>query len=355
MHRLTAIFLSVSLLILLSCAAFFLAWSIISPRLRGEILNNSLEGKICALEARFGSPRILITGDSRANFQLIPAVFEAGTGSSCLNVAIAAGDLITSANALARHPELISRTKLIVISVGIYQINDGSLDAGFMSEASFAELGVPDHFRIFRKRPLDLLRYYREAFRLYRRREWKGMRFECGDYWTAGYDVYPGKGFYRAERVWNRQIGPDPLLANPWYMDLRLDGIRWRQFRETLERLDQLGIPTVVFQSPYGPTWMRAPENRGAIAAERVFASELSAFAKPLKNVHFLDFFSASGADRGDSSGAFRLSETVHPESLTDSLFYDAAHLNPSGAEIFSRWFLRELQMRKLLPDSTAE
>lgn len=319
-------------------AAFLLAaalagvWSHVANRLRSEVLNNGVEGKICRLQSKFGSAGIVIAGDSRAHYQLVPAVFEAGTGQSAVNVAWDFSDLVTFVNALDKHRELIAAAKLIIVSVGISQVNDGSVDFGFLSPAAFVNLGLLDHLRIYAKRPFELFKMYREVFRIYRMREWKAMRFECGDYWIAGYDIDRTKGFLENTRVWNRNVGRDPLLTNSWYMDLRMRGSRWRQFQEYLERLNRIGIPVVIFQSPYSPTWMADPVTAKAREAEREFGRALRDAVSRLADVHFLDFFA------GDD------------EPLPDSLFFDAAHLNAKGARVFSERFVRELKRSGLPP-----
>jgi hypothetical protein len=155
------------------------------------------------------------------------------------------------------------------------------------------------------------------------------MRFECGDYWNAGYELYSTKGFFPNTGVWNQGV-----LKNSWYTDLRLHGSRRRQFEETMGKIHKLGIPVVVFQSQYAPSWLRDSVSAGAVKSEQEFGRTLKNLIAQYDNIHFMDFFSPRELE------------------FPDSLFYDPGHLNVTGAEVFSQAIIKELKVKHLLPDA---
>ena len=301
----------------------------ITSKLESEVMNNALEGKICELDSAYGPAEIVIAGDSRAQYHLIPDIFEKSLRVEAVNIGAIPGDLIALYNAIRKYPRLLSRAKLLIISIGIYQINDGGLNYYSFSTAAFANLGLLDQWGLYGTRLFALQEKYREAFRIYRRLEWKGERFCCGDYWSAEYSAVPQKGFVGIPGVWDRNLN-GTLNTNPWYSGLDIHGYRWKQFRGTLRKFQDLGVPVVLYQSPYSPTWLGSPSTAVAASAEKEFGKMMKSETAGLRNIHFLDFY----ASRNDS--------------LSDSMFFDSAHLNTRGAGIFSRMFIARLQSEKL-------
>jgi hypothetical protein len=302
----------------------------ISSKLESEVMNNALEGKICELDSAYGPAEIVIAGDSRAQYHLVPGIFEKSLGVGAVNIGAIPGDLITLYNAIRKYPRLLSKAKLLIISIGIYQINDGGLDYYCFSTASFANFGLLDQWGLYGTRLHALQEKYREAFRIYRRQEWKGERFCCGDYWSSEYFAVPQKGFVGIPGVWDRNLN-GTLNTNPWYSGLDIHGYRWKQFRVTLRQFQDLGVPVVLYQSPYSPAWLGSPATADNASAEREFGKMMKAEAAGLRNIRFLDFYSSPN------------------DSLSDSLFFDSAHLNTRGAGIFSRMFIARLEPEKLI------
>lgn len=326
MNRLTKVVFSV----LLGCVfavPFGLHW--ITSKLNFEVMNNALEGKICELDSVYGSAGIVIAGDSRAQYHLVPEIFEKSLGRETVNIGAIPGDLITLYNAIRKYPRLLSKANLLIISIGIYQINDGGLDYYCFSTAAFANFGILEQWGLYGMRLNELQEKYREVFRVYRMQEWERQRFCCGDYWSSEYFAVAQKGFVGIPGVWDRNLD-GKLNTNPWYFGLDIHGYRWKQFRETLRKFNDLRIPIVLYQSPYSPTWLGSPLSADNVAAEREFGKMMMAETAGMGNIHFLDFF------------------TSRNDSLSDSLFFDSAHLNTRGAEIFSRMFIARLESENL-------
>lgn len=300
----------------------------ITSKLKAEVMNNALEGKICELDSAYGPASIVIAGDSRAQYHLVPEVFEKSLGGEAVNIGAIPGDLITLYNAIRKYPRLLSKAKLLIISIGIYEINDGGLDYYCFSTAAFANFGLLEQWGLYGRRFMELQEKYREVFRVYRRQEWEGQRFCCGDYWSSEYFAVAQKGFVGIPGVWDRNL-TGKLNTNPWYSGLDIHGYRWKQFRETLRKFQDLGIPVILYQSPYSPTWLGSPATAENVSAEREFGKLMKAETAGMGNIRFLDFF----ASRNDS--------------LSDSLFFDSAHLNIRGAEVFSRMFIARLESEK--------
>ena len=80
---------------------------------------------------------IIISGDSRAEFQIDPALLNQYTQKNCINVAESAFDLFS----LTERLKISSlKNKTFVVSSSFWQINDGSIDKGYIREEALSKL-----------------------------------------------------------------------------------------------------------------------------------------------------------------------------------------------------------------------
>jgi hypothetical protein len=146
-----------------------LAFLALLPPLLGRepaVTVSPVEQALCILCARdsSGAAGILIGGDSRALYHVIPSEMDSATGRKTVNVAQwlhFGGDPITLVNVLRRYPRIMASKPIIVLSVTL----DGVNDLGFkgMPMATLMNWGPFDHLRAAYHRPRAYPKYFATA------------------------------------------------------------------------------------------------------------------------------------------------------------------------------------------------
>jgi lysophospholipase L1-like esterase len=114
-------------------------------------------------------------------------------------------------------------------------------------------------------------------------------------------------------------------LAQWWYADPKLDGIRWNRLVGDLETLNRTGARLIVVLMPAHPAFMVGAHNTTAGRAECTFRMRVRGVCERL-GVPCLDY----GSD---------CLKPCNP----DLLFHDLIHLNRDGAPAFSEVLARDL------------
>lgn len=277
-----------------------------SLALRDGVFDGQLEGKLDALLA--DGIVVIVAGDSRAEEQVIPAEVEARTGLRAVNVATAAGDLVTLSNALKRRG-IPASARALIVSTSLFQVNDGAIDPPYISTACFLNMTAWERAKIYLDRlstpssPLDF-RFVEEppvAMTGARLRE---------------------HGFIANDKTLSLPLPKVLLNAHPWYRSLSLHGARWRVFREALGRLAATGLRIYLVDPPVSPAWRAYTAGTFVDAAEREFAGMLDKAALTWPTVRALDFY------------------TIPEPTLGNEQFADIQHLNGTGAQRFTQILL---------------
>jgi hypothetical protein len=197
-----------------------------SVELRAGVFDAKLEGKLRSLGG--AETQVIIGGDSRAEGQIVPAVIEARTGWRAANVATAGQDLVTLSNALARHG-IPPAARLLIVSTSLFQVNDGAIDAGFMSTACLLNMTSRERARIY----LDRLGS-----------PWSPLAFRFTEDPPAAValDRLRAKGFVANDKRLSLPLPKVLLNAHPWYRNVSLHGARWRVFQDALASLAATGL-----------------------------------------------------------------------------------------------------------------
>ena len=104
---------------------------------------------------------IIISGDSRAEFQIDPALLNQYTQKNCINVAESAFDLFS----LTERLKLSSlKNKTFVVSSSFWQINDGSIDKGYIREEALSKLSFKEKITLYQNRLTDLIEAQNSLF-----------------------------------------------------------------------------------------------------------------------------------------------------------------------------------------------
>jgi len=280
------------------------------------VFDDDFEEKVQSLLLREDSNDVdvIICGDSRAERQLIPAVVEKETGLTAVNVATKGLDLISIANCFEKYGILSKMNAVLLISVSIFEVNDGAVGEGYTSAPCIFNLKWTDQIRLFKKHLPYLINkkieYYTEYFR---------SRTKTAD--KAGKE-FAEKGYVGVEgtlRLVDGKLDMDLTeVRHPWYKDFTFPGKKWEVFQRALKEIASHGDRVYIFLPPGAPVWVKLTENTAFDTDEREFADLLAHEAEKYGNVFFLDFY------------------TKGREGFTNEMFYDLQHLNRTGSEYFT-------------------
>jgi hypothetical protein len=276
-----------------------------------------------------GSAGILVAGDSRARYNIDPAVLERETGRRCVNIGNVlplGGDLSTLVKALRRNPAALASHPILIVSVTLEGIND----MGYANAAvtNLFEWTPRDHLRAALRHRQRYLIHFTNVFlpsiKTLLIHKWKGRMFRCGG------DIYVPPRLLR-DRGFEAQTGrkaPQDLWVWPRVAeDYLIDGGRRRSFESALRWLSTCPAGrVVVVNGPMDTAWLRATDGPVPLAALDRFQGILAGAAKRYPGMTFLDWY---------PDGV--------PGLETETHFNDQLHLNREGAEIFSRYLAKSL------------
>jgi len=134
--------------------------------LKEMVFDRIVEKKVRA--AVMDDSKIIVGGDSRAERQIVPAVILSRTGLKAFNIANAGADLVTLYNALKRY-NVLSKNYVLIINVGVYQVNDGAIDRGYITKACLLNLSLSEKIWVYRH---DLGSLWFSLLEIFIRREW---------------------------------------------------------------------------------------------------------------------------------------------------------------------------------------
>jgi hypothetical protein len=298
-----------------------LALSSVRTGLPTTVQHNLADDKIHRLlDDATVTPHIIVAGDSRAEFNVVPALIEANTHQPAVNVAVSYGTLDEMYALLDVHHEL-NKHRTIIVSVSSYEINDSIIDdqqtdlqvisseplsvrkvRDIYNYANFLALFFLDHFKRFlHGQPLDDSRVTLQVLN------------------DKGYVQNTGQS--------------TELAANsyPWPAEPRTGGVKQATFERAIRDFGGTNDTVVLYIGPFSPA-TRPSINAGiGSALEDSFRAAIATAIKPYPNIHFVDF-SASDTP-----------------ALTDKMFADPIHMNTSGAPVFTKMLITALHGQHLL------
>ena len=290
-----------------------------------ESLDEDLVEKVHSLLIEPGrAPAVIVAGDSRAQRQVMPEVLRRELGVDTVNVAVAAGELISVAKVLKRDA-LCEKRPLLVISATLFQVNDGAIDHDAISMDCLTAMRWIDQIAIFRQRLPEMA--YRKI-RMYRRR--LAMKFGLSSVRTK---QFAEDGFLGIEGTFDPSgMAAHPeRIKHPWYQDLDLEGRKWYVFRAALREIAASGCQVLLFNGPSSPVWRQLSRDTFMDAAEEQYSQMLEREVAQYPNVYFIDFHDGWTDDFPDAS------------------FYDIQHLNRTGAARLSVILSNEVRRLDLL------
>lgn len=311
----------VALFALLPLITFLVLDTCINVICRNKSLNVLIESKISHLEIDKNKTSIVIAGDSRAERQLIPSVIESVTGINTINIAVSNGELVSTVAAIRSHYH--GSNFIFVISASSWQINDGAVDQGYLSEKCFQKISIFEKYFLFRKEPTDFVRMYVRLIQS----TIKSLQDNKVDYdksiiQTDGFNGVSGNfELLDGDSTINQYI-----QRHKFYKNLSNNGIRYKIFQESLEEIANTHSPVIIIQPPISPYGHKIIRNSIIEKAESEYSKKIGELIQSKSNVVYWDFFS-----------------NTLPE-LSDTMYYDYYHLNTNGANIFSHCVANRLQ-----------
>ena len=270
----------------------------------------SVESKIYMLKDT-NNINIIVAGDSRGERQLIPQVIKSITDINSINIAVSSGDLTSTVHALSAF----SDSNIFIISASSWQINDGSVDYGYLSMKSFQQLTILEQFDIYRYNIAKLTKMYIEILK-----SALDKIIVNEDKYYYDEKIIREYGFLGIEdtiKVDTAQIA-SLLLSHAWYKNLNSNGSRWRVFNESFKKLDDRKALVIIYQPPVSPIWKEKIKNTVIDQFEKEYSKRLDSLCDMSDNIVFYDFYAQN------------------LRQIDNSMYYDVQHLNRNGAEIFS-------------------
>lgn len=286
------------------------------PRFTKFIMDSDLEAKINTFLPDGNDVEIIIAGDSRAERQLIPNIFEKETKKMTVNIAKDVGDVMSLLYSNNKY-NFIDSNKIFIIGVSSLLINDGSYRNWFMSQASMTEIGLLKRILLF-KGDYPENWYHRMSL------IWDDLIFEKSDKKLSPNDIrLNNKGYYPIDKSLEidkmYEIDLSPITTEHlWYRDPKNNGIRRKVFEKSIEQISKTEASVVLIQSPMAPSWRDMVDEKFMHQMELDFSRLLNKIENLYDNIWTIDFY------------------LEQSELFTDELFYNATHLNKKGAEIFT-------------------
>ena len=261
-------------------------------------------------------PSIVIAGDSRAAWQLIPealSVVLSARPQDAVNIALKNSGTAPVAAVFRELGHRFAPSPIVVLSVSIWSVNDRTPAFADDDEILWS-LSWLDRLRL-----VGPARAMQTAF-LAERRLWQRagslltlQPAEASNREFFGHEAGPAERF-TPEGI-QRQID---FLNSTWYARPKLDGIRWRRMEADLQSLVDAGVQVVLFDGPQHPALGAGIAGTAAGRADDLFHRRLAVLAKRL-NILIL-----------------RYQDDWYDNEDAADIYYDVMHVTRRGAEILS-------------------
>ena len=290
---------------------FILVDTLINLSTEHKSLNDLIDEKIEALPIKNNQINIIIAGDSRAERQLIPKIIKEKTGINTINIAVSSGDVVST---IAAIKEKFSESKCIfIISASSWQINDGAIDAGYLSEKCFQQATSFDKIVLYKDNVVGFTKMYGRLINQAIKVNYSTSEDIKKPIDNDGFLGINGK----IKKFSTQAEMNDYIKRHKYYKNFENDRIRWKIFQKSLQDLDNLETISFVIQPPLSPYGHKVTKNSIIQKSELEYSKKITSLK--FKNIKCLDFYSNNIS------------------TLTDDMYYDLYHLNDKGAIIYSK------------------
>ncbi len=282
-----------------------------------------LRDKVIAL-TQTDRPGVLVAGDSRAGWHVIPEVVADVVGvwpEKVVNVAVGNGDGASTLAAYREFEHRFATSPIMLLSISFWSVNDHpNLGTRFVSDATLGSMGLWDRLRVVPRRRV-VASVFSGEMTLWRR---------IMSSWKKRADAFPRRGFEGVPKRLN--VSPDEMnrriqvLKRAWYAGAKVDGLLWSRFERSVQDLIDAGVQVVILDTPEHPAFLADLEGTPEGRSNRRFHQQLAELGERLE-IPVL----AYGPDRF---------ATMNPSTIYCNLL----HLNCSGATLLSEWVGQDLK-----------
>lgn len=214
---------------------------------------------------------------------------------------------------------------IIIISSSIFQVNDGAVDPGSMSLVSFASMSINDKYRLYKDHSDELYSIVTrlDKYLLYDTR-YIFSKSTISPVDHGGFLPITTENKTTLNSLQNDFILDENKIKHRWYKNLNIEGVRWKQYKDVLEKMSQTKATFIIYQPPVMPLWKEYTHNSFIDKSELQYVSNLKKEVSKYHNIKVVDFYS------------------VDNDELTNDKYYDIQHTNAEGAKIFTRMLYRE-------------
>lgn len=261
---------------------------------------------------------IIIAGDSRAERQLIPKIISRKTGCKCINLGVSSGELVSFMPYLKLfNPD----STLFVFSLSSWQINDALTDYGYLSLDAYNQFNFFERCYLYRFNIRGLFKMEQQLIKnILRKSKYKPTpekEIMLNDFGYLKMDGIVNIKSLQIDYLKNRHI---------WYKSISSGGLRLRLFKTSIDKLCKNNFNCIIYQPPISPSWHKKIKNSKIDYFEKYFSNILKFNKIKSKRLQFLDFYN------------------MPVQSLSDSMFCDAQHLNIKGALKFSNLMIDSIK-----------
>lgn len=265
-------------------------------------------------------PKVIFAGDSRAAFQLNPLVAAKALGldkGDVVNIGGGHGDLVAVDNLAQKYPEIF-QSAILVVSVSLFQMNEGARDPHYYPAPMMARMTLWEQLTLFFPSHLDtLVDYYRYSISgiMGTGLPLQKLFPETNGYTVATHDIDVAKMHTNA-------------ATHPWYKKFDLDGRKARYFEEALVSLKPRVKALFIYTGAFAPVYIAQIRNEPIYRYEQMFQAKVAGLCAK----HGISFRNFSEETRLPADG-----------------YADEMHLNDKGADVFTRIVVEDFGIQKLL------
>jgi hypothetical protein len=299
------------------------------PNFTKYIMDADLEAKINTFLPEGNTVELIIAGDSRAERQLIPALFKSEQNLETVNIAKDVGDVMSLVYANKKY-EFADSGKIFVLGLSSLLTNDGAYENWFMSQASITEIGLVKQLLLFKSDYIE--NWYHRMGLIWDDliNDKRGIRLPQEDIRVKYNGYIPIDEYLDINKFFVNNLNPK-TTKHLWYRKPNNNGIRKTVFEKSLEQFSKTGVKITIIQSPMASAWRSYVGENYMHQLELEYSRFLVELAAQYKNVWVIDFY------------------TKQPSIFTDDLFYNATHLNKTGAITFTKAVIDSLRSKGVI------
>ena len=299
------------------------------PKATHYIFNTELISKINTFTDDVNEPMIIVGGDSRAERQIIPKIMEERLGIKTINIAVSAGDVFILYNGLKKN-NLADQEDILIISVSSWQINNNTVDLWGIPHTNITHMSFIDDIEIFGVEYLQILhsRLKNTLCELFGISS--NMTLTQSDKRTSTNGFLGIEGKINKAFIDTFDIDMDHQHLD-WYHGSKHNGIRKIVFENTLKKIAELGLSTIIYQPPFAPCWVERTKDTYIDSLESDFSLLLKNISDQYINMYYINYYL-------DQDNNFQ-----------DEMFYNFNHCNAIGAEIFTNSIIDSILYKNLI------